>query len=332
MSLPDPAPVADLIEAFRRSKTMFAALSLGVFDRLAGTPKTALDLALEIRTDPDTTERLLDACVSLGLLTKEDGSFVNAPVADAYLDRKSPSTFAGYAQYSNDILFRMWANLEDAVREGSNRWKQTFGFEGGLFSHFYKTEESKREFLLGMHGFGVQSSPKIVSAFDLSRFRRLVDLGGGTGHLPLAAAERYPEMSVAVFDLAPAVEFAREFTAGSRVELIAGDFFADDLPPSDLYALGRILHDWNEPKIRTLLAKIHAALPEGGGLLIAEKLLRDDLSGPVHAHMQSLNMLICTEGRERSFAQYAALLEEAGFGEIEGKVTGSPLDAVLAVK
>jgi len=34
MNTPDPAPVIDLIEAFRRSKTMFAAVALGVFDCL----------------------------------------------------------------------------------------------------------------------------------------------------------------------------------------------------------------------------------------------------------------------------------------------------------
>ena len=81
---------------------------------------------------------------------------------------------------------------------------------------------------------------------------------------------------------------------------IAGDFFTDPLPPADLYSLGRILHDWSEEKIRKLLAKIHAALPDGGGLLIAEKLLEPDY---VSGHMQSLNMLIVTEGRERSAAR-----------------------------
>ena len=98
MTQPEPTIVLDLIEAFRRSKTMFAALALGVFDRLAGTPKTALALALEIETHADTTERLLDACVSLGLLSKSDGHFVNTPCADAYLASGSSTTFAGYAQ------------------------------------------------------------------------------------------------------------------------------------------------------------------------------------------------------------------------------------------
>ncbi len=332
MSQPDPAVVIDLIEAFRRSKTMFAALSLGVFDRLAAGPSEALPLALATGAHPDSFERLLDACVSLELLEKDGDRYANSPEAAAYLVRSSPSTLAGYAQYSNDVLFKMWANLEDAIKENSHRWPQTFGLEGAIFSHFYRTPESRREFLLGMHGFGVLSSPKVVEAFNLRRFHRLVDLGGGTGHLPAAAVERYPEMAVAVFDLPQAIESAREFTAGTRVELIAGDFFTDPLPPADLYALGRILHDWSEDKIRVLLAKICDALPSGGALLIAEKLLDEDMAGPVHAHMQSLNMLICTEGRERSFDQYAELLLDAGFGEMEGKITGAPLDALLAVK
>jgi acetylserotonin N-methyltransferase len=135
-----------------------------------------------------------------------------------------------------------------------------------------------------------------------------------------------------VFDLARAIGFAREFTAGTRVELIEGDFFADRLPEADLYAMGRILHDWTEEKIAVLLRKVYDALPAGGALLIEEKLLDDDLAGPASAHMQSLNMLICTEGRERSFQQYADLLQQAGFSEMEGHRTGAPLDAVLARK
>lgn len=333
---PDPSVVLDLIDAFRRSKTMFAAVSLGIFDRLAAVADGGPAEARQIRRDdedPDSLERLLDACVSLGLLEKHDGSaYANTPAAAAYLTRSSPLTMTGYVRYSNDVLWQLWSHMEDAVREGTHRWKQTFNLDGPLFSAYYQTEERKREFLLGMHGFGMMTSPSVVTAFDLSRFRRIVDLGGATGHLPMAALERYPAMEGAVFDLPAVIEVARDFTQGSRVELIAGDFFTDPLPPADLYALGRILHDWSEDKIRRLLDKIHAALPAGGGLLIAEKLMNDDLTGPVHVHMQSLNMLIGTEGRERSFPQYADLLQQAGFTEMQGKVTGKPIDAVLAVK
>jgi acetylserotonin N-methyltransferase len=99
-----------------------------------------------------------------------------------------------------------------------------------------------------------------------------------------------------------------------------------------LYSLGRILHDWSEDKIRLLLRKIGEALPPGGGLLIAEKLLDEDKSGPTPAQMQSLNMLICTEGKERTLSEYTTLLREAGFASVEARRTGTPLDAILAIK
>jgi len=302
------AIVVDLIEAFRRSKTMFAAVELGIFD--GKRPPECKEL-----------KRLLDGCVALGLLEKRDTGYVNTPEADQFLRSDSPDTLAGYVRYSNHAIFPMWAHLEDAVREGSPRWKQTFGLEGGIFSHFFRTEEAMRDFLKGMHGFGQISSPAVAAAFDLSRFRHLVDLGGATGHLAAAARARYPNLRTTVFDL-PAV--AKIFP-----ETVAGDFFTDPLPAADLYALGRILHDWPEEKIRTLLGKIYAALPDGGGLLIAEKLMSEK---NVSAHMQSLHMLVCTEGRERTAEEYESLLKAAGFAGVEWRVTGTPLDAILAIK
>ena len=300
--------VLDLIEAFRRSKTMFAAVDLGIFD--GQRPADCKELG-----------RLLDACVALGLLEKRGDAYINTPEADKYLRSDSPDTLTGYILYSNQALYPMWGHLETAVREGTHRWKQTFGFEGPIFSHFFRTEAAMREFQKGMHGFGRLSSPAVVAAFDLSRFHRLVDLGGGTGHLAQAARERYPHLQTAVFDL-PGV--ARMFPG-----TMAGDFFTDPLPEADLFSLGRILHDWSEEKIHKLLDKIYRALPAGGGLLIAEKFLDPQ---NVAAHMQSLNMLVVTEGRERSAEEYASLLRAAGFSSIETRRTGTPLDAILAIK
>lgn len=273
----------------------------------------------------------MDACVALGLLEKRGEEYVNTPVADEYLRRSSPHTLAGYIRYSNAALYPMWAHLEDALREGTHRWTQTFGGTGSLFSHFFKTESTKRDFLMGMHGFGMLSSPKVAAAFDLSRFRRIVDLGGATGHLALAAKDRYPELQVALFDLPEVIEFSKGLV-GDRAECITGDFFKDPLPPTDLYSIGRILHDWSEDKIRLLLKRIYDALPAGGALLIAERLIDEDRRGPIGAHMQSLNMLVCTEGRERTLSEYTSLLLDAGFKTVRGQVTGTPLDAVLAEK
>ena len=288
---------------------MFAATALGIFDGRR---------PVEYKELP----RLLDACVALGLLVRRsDGEYVNTAESERFLRSDSPETLSGYVLYSNAALYPMWANLEEALKEGTPRWKQTFGLEGPIFSAFFRTDDAMREFLKGMHGFGQLSSPAVAETFDLSRFHRMVDLGGASGHLAKAIRERYPAMATTVFDL-PVVKKAYP-------EVVAGDFFTDPLPEADLYVLSRILHDWSEPKIRLLLRKIHDALPRGGGLLIAETLL-DERAVP--AHMQSLNMLICTEGRERTLNEYSALLKEAGFGSVEGRRTGALLDAILAVR
>lgn len=337
MTPPDPSPVLDLIDAFRRSKTMFTALTLGVFDLLDAGPRDTASIAAAIHAGPESAGRLLEACASLGFLRREDDAFANTPLAAAYLVSASPRSLAGYIRYSDEVLYPMWAHFGDAVREGTPRWQQTFHLPpGAIFDGFFRTPEAMRTFLLGMHGFGMLTSPAVVRAFDLSRFRRMADLGGAGGHLVAAACDRYPGLDGVLFDLPPVIPFAREMLsrtpAAARIQCLAGDFFTDPLPPADLYALGRILHDWAPAKISRLLSRILDALPPQGGLLIAEKLFDDDRLGPVHVHMQSLNMLVCTEGRERSLGEYRDLLLGAGFSQVDGVQTGQPVDAILAVK
>lgn len=332
----DAARVLALINAFRHSKTMFTAASLGVFDALESSPMTAPQLASRLGTHAPSLERLLNACAYLGLVEKKDGVCRNTPTASRYLVSATPDTLSGYVVYSDQSLYPMWGNLGEAIREGSNRWEQTFGSREALFDQFFRDERAKRSFLEGMHGLGRLTSPALVRAFDFTRFRRWVDLGGATGHLCIAACEAYPELEATVFDLPAVEEIARQHLAASpmahRLHFIAGDFFQDELPPADLYSLGRILHDWGPEKIGRLLTRIFRALPAGGGLLVAEAVLDDDHAGPEYAVMQSLNMLVCTEGGERSSAEYRALLLEAGFASVDVRRTGTALDAILALK
>jgi acetylserotonin N-methyltransferase len=332
----DPTAILDLLVAFRKSKAMFAAVSLGVFDALEARPKAAGPLAGELGAHPDALARLLDACVGLGLLTRAGAEYATTPAASAFLTAASPRRLTGYLTFTNDVLWKLWGHLEDSVRTGGPGWKAAFGWDGPVFANIFHTDALRREFLMGMHGYGLISSPEVVAAFDLSRFTRLADLGGATGHLAVAACRRYPGLRAVVLDLAEVVPLARELVAGTdvagRVEVAAGDFFADPLPPADLYALGRVLHDWSEEKIAVLLRKVYDALPAGGGVLVAEKLLADDRAGPPWAQMQDLNMLLVTEGRERTLGEYAELLRAAGFAGVDGRRTAAPVDAVLGVK
>jgi acetylserotonin N-methyltransferase len=331
---PDPTPVLAIIDAMRLSKAVFVALEVGAFDELESKSMSAATCAERLHLNEDALERVLDACTAAGMLTKQDGLYRNTPVASTYVCRLSPKTLAGYMLYANRITWRLWQNLEDAVAEGTARWTQTFGEKEGIFDHFFTTEASKETFMAGMHGLGLLSSPRVAAAFDLSGHRVAADLGGGTGHLIAAICQQYPGVEGILFDLPRVATLARwrlaEVGLQDRVRVQEGDFFRDPLPEADLYCLGRIFHDWSEEKIRILLRKMHAALPEGGAVLLAEVLLDEDKTGPLSGLLQSLNMLACTEGKERSLSEYRALLESECFGAVQGVRTGSVVDAVYA--
>ena len=120
----DPSLVIELIEAFRSSKVLFVAVSLGIFDSLERAPASAESLASEVGCQPEPLERLLDASVGLGLLHKRGGKYGNQPIASTYLCRAKPNTLVGYILYSDKALFPLWAHLENAIREGVPQWKR----------------------------------------------------------------------------------------------------------------------------------------------------------------------------------------------------------------
>jgi hypothetical protein len=131
--------------------------------------------------------------------------------------------------------------------------------------------------------------------------------------------------------------------AASRVRLQEGNFFLSSsaLPTGDLYVLSRILHDWDDEKSETILQRAFYSLRPGGSIVLVEKLLDDsDLDGsafgaacgPLETHLQSLNMLVQTEGRERTAAQFGVLLKKVGFERFWTCKTGTAFDLVAAFK
>ncbi|KAB1252507.1 Acetylserotonin O-methyltransferase [Camelus dromedarius] len=158
---------------------------------------------------------------------------------------------------------------------------------------------------------------------------------GCSGALAKECVALYPACRVTVFDIPEVVQMAEKhfsFAGEERISFREGDFFTDPLPHADLYILARVLHDWSDEKCSQLLARIHHACKAGGGVLVIESLLDPDGRGPLTTQLYSLNMLVQTEGRERTAAQYRALLAPAGFPRVHCRRTGGTYDAVLARK
>ena len=163
-----PSPIPDklqnLIVAFRKSKTLFAACDLGVFDLLhdSESPQSAEDMAIKMKADPDATTRLINTLVGLELLEKnqQSGSWLysNTKMASQFLTKSSPDSVGGYITHSNKLLYPLFGNLESAVREGSNQWMNTFGLSSEeVWKSMYSTEEDRLRFLGAMHSTSLHS-------------------------------------------------------------------------------------------------------------------------------------------------------------------------------
>jgi SAM-dependent methyltransferase len=181
-----------------------------------------------------------------------------------------------------------------------------------------------RHFTLMLAGRAKNIAPMLAERVDLSSAKCLLDVGGGTGLYAIAFLQRYPQLRAIVYDrpsvLKVAAQFAEQYGVADRLSCQAGDMFADALPRDcDAILLSNVLHDWDVPACRHLVKRCADALLHGGRLLIHDAFLHDDHSGPLYPALFSVALMVMTEGRNYSGAEYRGWMQAAGLtpGEVQ---------------
>lgn len=131
-------------------------------------------------------------------------------------------SLSGYVHHS-DMLYKLWEELETAVLTGTNCWQPAFGLSSSdVFGSLYTNDAAVLRFMQGMDSFSQLSARAVLTAFDLSGFRVLVDWGGATGALAAAACSIYPELRGVVVDLPHVVQKAQEHFSTRPAALVSG--------------------------------------------------------------------------------------------------------------
>ena len=181
-----------------------------------------------------------------------------------------------------------------------------------------RTTTFAEAFTAAMDCRGRVLAPALAAACDGGPARRLLDVGGGSGVYAIALAERFPGLAATVLESAPVDAIARRTIQAAglagRVAVVAADMFAGPWPADhDVHLFSNVLHDWDEPECRRLLAASAAALPAGGRILVHDVLLDDDKAGPLPAAEYSVLLSTVTQGRLYSAAEIAGWLVDLGF-------------------
>ena len=327
----------DLVAGFVYSQVLLACVQLRLFETLAEGPQTAERLAARLALPLASARRLLDAAVALRLVEHRGaGRYglgeLGAPMvgntavaamvqhhAALYADLADPVALlrASPPERSGSALASFWAY--DAAHEPAEACARRMATYTEL-----------------MAASQPLVADEIIDAHALHRHRCLLDVGGGDGRFLASVAQRVPSLRLMLFDLPAVAQRARaRFEAAGiahRAQVFGGSFLSDVLPTgADVASLVRVIHDHDDAQALAILRAVHAALPPGGTLLLAEPMAGTPGAEAMGDAYFGFYLLAMGRGRPRSATELTTMLVTAGFSAVRLVPTRLPLQTQLIV-
>jgi hypothetical protein len=337
-----PENIMKIGTGFWASKILLSAVKFEIFTTLA-EKKAMSAIELKSHLSFKCTDRnvfdYLDSLTTFGFLNREGlletAKYSNSTDTDFFLDKKKPSYIGGMLEMLNNRLYSFWGNLEDGLMTGLPQNEAKSG--GNLFEVLYSDSDRLEEFIHAMSGIQIGNFVAFSQAFDFSKYKTLIDVGGSAGLLSLMVAKHQAHMNCTTWDLPPVTPIAnatiQQFQLGDRVKSAKGNFFNDVIPAADVVVMGNILHDWDEQTKIMLMQKAFDALPNGGAFVAIEGIIDDERNKNIFGLMMSLNMLIETgKGFDYTFADFNKWAKIVGFKSTSIIPLAGPSSAVIAYK
>lgn len=298
----DPAPIFEQYRGVYATALLTAAVvEFKLFDRLLAGPKPENRLLADLGLSDRAGNVLLVALRAMGLLASDsDGRVTLTDLAREHLVSGGEFDVSDYvAQAAENAAVReIIERLRSNRPAGQKPQEQgvAFIYRQGMPSAM-EQEAAARKHTLALAGRAKNIAPVLAERVPMGAARTLLDVGGGSGIYAISFVKRYPNLRAIVWDrpqvLKVALQFAEEAGVASRIEFRPGDMFADPVPAGcDVMLLSNILHDWDVPECKALLARLSAALPAGGRVLIHDVFLADSLDGPLSIALYSANLFV----------------------------------------
>jgi hypothetical protein len=322
-----------IVQGFWLSRAVYVAAKLGIPDLLKDGPKSADELASAAGMHSGSLYRVLRALDSVGVLAESaDRWFALTPLGDT-LRSDAPGSLRYFAiEELGENHYPAWEKVLHSVKTGAIAFNHVYGTS--KWDYMAEHPEEARIFNQAMASFSAVVAQAIVAAYDFSASSTVVDVGGGDGGLLSAILKSNPNLRGVLADLPHVSEAARRrFQAeglASRSEILGVDFF-DAVPKGDTYMLKWIIHDWDDERSAKILKNCRSAMTVDGRILLIEAVIQPG-SATAFSKLMDLNMLVMTGGRERTEAEYSALLNAAGLRLSRVVPTQTEMSIIEAVR
>ena len=310
------------------SRALWAAARLGIADAVDPEPTPLAAIAERTEAHPDNLRRLMHALVAIGLFRAGGEDRFSHGELSPFLRTDHPISQRAFIEsVFGGEHYAGWGAIEESLRGGGTAFDSVYGMP--VFDWYSQHPAEAQKFSRAMESTTRILEAALLASWTPPPFERAIDIGGSRGTLVASLLDRNPDARGILFDLPDIVDAVRPTLANDRIEAVGGDFF-ESVPEGDLYLLKLILHDWTDEKSEAILRNVRAAIRPGGHVAIIETVLPEEV-GPSTGYLMDLNMMVMTGGRERSAADFGALLERTGFRLENVTPTPIPLSVVQAV-
>jgi hypothetical protein len=331
--LPPPVVMLQMIQGFWVSRALYVAAKLGIPDLLKDGPKSSAELAQATGTHAPSLYRVLRALDSVGVFAEDDQQRFALTPLGATLRTDIPGSLSFFAiEELGENHYPAWEKVLHSVKTGAIAFNHVYG--ASKWQYMTGHPEEARIFDEAMTSFSSVVASAVVAAYDFSSCATIVDVGGGDGSLLAAILKTHPQLRGVLADLPHVVEgaqrrFKTEGLAG-RCAIAPSDFF-ESAPKGDTYVLKWIIHDWDDERSVTILKNCRNAMTKDGRVLVVEAVIQPG-SATSFGKFMDLNMLVMTGGRERTDAEYRALLDSAGLKLTRIIPTHTEMNVIEAVR
>jgi SAM-dependent methyltransferase len=312
----DPAPFYHGRDELYAEDMFIAALrGFDFFTWLDAHPASIGDIARHFGFHERPVDVMTTLFVARGLLSRSGETLALTPLAREHLVATSPWFLGPYFPRVTDRpialdlieILRSDTPANFASRKDTGDWHKAM-----------ETGAIAAEFTAAMDRRGMLLAPALAKNLELGGRTRLLDIAGGSGVYACGLAAHFPALRASVFEKAPVDAIASKAIAergfADRIDVVTGDMLREPLPASyDIHLMSNVVHDWDIPIVRQLLAASAKALTPGGLLIVHDAFLNADKTGPLPIAAYSVLILHVTQGRCYSTAEMDALLRAAGF-------------------
>lgn len=325
----DGEALFDLMAGFCHSQILMALAELKIPDALLAGPLEVSDVAERTQVPFARLQVLLQGGAAIGLLklkngkvrlTRRGAAFASVPGLSAMVRHHH----AFYRDLENPVAFFRG----ETETELAGVWPYVLGGASGIDAD---TAAAYSDLMAQSLALVAEDTLRMV---DFNDAKMLMDVGGGSGAFLAAVGKHYPELNLRLFDLPVVVPAAKQRFAdqglSERSDIVSGSFQDGGLPAgADVISLVRVLYDHSDESISQLLAKVYAALPEGGRLIISEPMSGGNRPDKATDAYFALYTLAMRTGRTRSAKELSVFLAQAGFQDL--RTPRSPRPFVTSV-